>query len=87
MTKVIVRKPIKRIEIELIGVNVNADKCGIRVNDEVKWIDVGNKAIVGGVQIRVFDAFLVHTEKKDRDVCEVIIGGTVLNLMPRPQRP
>lgn len=64
----------------LTDVNENEDKCGISVDGTVQWLDVGQTKTVGGLQIGVTDAIVVHSAGKDTDVCEVNLGATELVL-------
>ncbi|MBI4144827.1 hypothetical protein HY493_01315 [Candidatus Woesearchaeota archaeon] len=64
----------------LADVNENEDKCGISVDGTVQWIDIGQTRTVGGLQIGVTDAIVVHSAGKDTDVCEVNLGATELVL-------
>lgn len=68
-----------KLTIELVGVNYKENKCGIRVNDKVIWIDEGDREFVEGISIRVFDAFLIH-KNYNAGVCEVMIGGRIFEL-------
>ena len=72
----------RKIEIELIGVNFKENKCGIKVNNETKWIDEDGKDVVSGVRILVFDAFLLHAEP-DKGVCKIMIWGNVFSLVSK----
>ncbi|MBI4145675.1 S-layer protein [Candidatus Woesearchaeota archaeon] len=64
----------------LLDVNENEDKCGISVDGTVQWIDRGTTKTIGGIEVGVTDAIVVHSAGKDTDVCEVNLGATELVL-------
>lgn len=64
----------------LVDVNENEDKCGISVDGTIQWIDRGTTKTIGGIEVGVTDAIVVHSAGKDTDVCEVNLGATELVL-------
>ncbi len=63
--------------IKLIDVTSSGDACGIEVDGETHWIDVGADARINGVYIKVFDAYPVHSQTQDNDACEIFISGSL----------
>lgn len=67
------------LDVSLVGVNSLGDTCGIRVNDKTYWIEEGSVERVNGLTIRVFEAFILHSNP-DRGACELMIGGSLMEL-------
>ncbi len=65
--------------ISLVGVNREADTCGIKVNGETAWIKEGSNDVVQNIRIHVFEADLLHADGED-GICEILIAGQVLSL-------
>jgi len=65
-------------KIMLIDVTEKGDACGFNVDGYSTWINVGKDATINGVYIKVFEAYPVHSQLQDTDVCKVFIGGGAL---------
>jgi hypothetical protein len=61
--------------VMVFNVDEGADKCGIEVDGNVKWIDVGATEIVGGLSVGVLDAIAVRSKDYDQDTCELTFGS------------
>ncbi len=67
-------------EIQVIDVTTNGDSCGISVDGDVVWIDVGTSDTINGVQVGVVDAKTIHAQLQDQDICQINIGSKELKL-------
>ncbi len=67
-------------EVEVTDVNDNENMCGVSVDGDVVWIDVGQTQTINGVTIGVTDAVAVHAQLQDVDICKINVGATELVL-------
>ena len=71
--------PVSKISISLFAVDEDGTKCGIRVNDEIVWINENRQKTVNGLKINVFDVIL-HRAKSKSATCQVLIAGQIFFL-------
>ena len=69
-------------EVMIIDVTDKGDACGVSVDGNVQWIDVGDSKRINGVYIKVFEAYPVHSQLQDTDTCKLFIGGAVSRSIP-----
>jgi hypothetical protein len=66
--------------ITVVSVDEQGTKCGVEVDGETKWLNVGETKTVGGLEVGVLDAIAVHAELADQDTCELSLGSQELIL-------
>ena len=70
----------KKYSIEVTDVNDMETMCGVSVNGELFWINVGEIAKINDIEIGVIDAVAAHEQLQDADVCKISIGASKIVL-------
>jgi hypothetical protein len=65
----------QNIGVDFIDVGGFSDKCGVKVDGVVKWIDVGTDEEFGDLLVVVHNAYGINTHQHDEDYCEITIDG------------
>lgn len=63
------------LSITVEDVDGLGNRCGVRVDGELVWIEKGDVERISGLYIYVADVFVAHSAGKDTDACELVIGG------------
>ncbi|MBD3203430.1 S-layer protein [Candidatus Woesearchaeota archaeon] len=61
--------------ITVVSVDEAETMCGVQVDGEKVWVDVGSTEDFGGLSVGVIDAIAVHSKDYDQDTCEISIGS------------
>jgi hypothetical protein len=71
--------------VTLVDVATTQDICGFEVDGELVWINVKSRKEVNGVRVYARDVIRVHSQLKDMDFCRVIVSGSILKVVPKPE--
>ncbi|MEM4267537.1 MAG: hypothetical protein QXK37_01770 [Candidatus Woesearchaeota archaeon] len=68
----------KNHQIEVTGVNINENKCGLKVDGVSATVNEGSTKSIGGIDIGVLDVVAMHTaggQLTSPDMCKITIGS------------
>ncbi|MBD3313313.1 hypothetical protein GF345_02635 [Candidatus Woesearchaeota archaeon] len=68
-------------EVYLLDVSKDGELCGFEVDGNPVWIELKQTRTINDVLISVREIVVVHEQLKDNDVCKVIIGGGITEIV------